>query len=310
MDKFDIVVQTANSSFQFPQRGDKFLMLVFMDRGHSREALIWLNQVRLHLQIIFLSNTLLALGLRINPTVFQHQDPSVMHSTKKWPKEEPTEVDFELWREAMEDIFPSWLRVHSVGEYVNETHQIHAWQWCPDFNNLLHSAAGSATMDVYSNTARKLNRHTKMSTCLWEERGEISSVDKIQPGVFRIPSTAREAPTAPIPNCFLAVLRKWGCMWLWEHTRVEGGMEWILEAIQDGFLVAVTDGSYIRQLHLNLCLAAFVLECAKGRTKIIGGIGTCHPPLCPTVIPVVGIKSSAGHCRHHKIPCARGQLRP
>jgi hypothetical protein len=51
--------------------------------------------------------------------------------------------------------------------------------------------------------------------------------------------------------------------------RVEGGMEWISEAIQDGSLVAVTDGSYIRQLHPNLCLAAFVLECAKGHRKII-----------------------------------------
>ncbi len=51
--------------------------------------------------------------------------------------------------------------------------------------------------------------------------------------------------------------------------RVGGGTEWILEAIQDGSLVAVTDGSYIRQLHPNLCLAAFVLECAKWHGKII-----------------------------------------
>jgi hypothetical protein len=52
--------------------------------------------------------------------------------------------------------------------------------------------------------------------------------------------------------------------------RVEGGMEWILEAIQDSSLVAITDGLYIRQLHPNLCLAAFVLECTKGQRKIIG----------------------------------------
>ncbi len=47
-------------------------------------------------------------------------------------------------------------------------------------------------------------------------------------------------------------------------------MEWILEAIQDSSLVAITDGLYIRQLHPNLCLAAFVLECTKGQRKIIG----------------------------------------
>jgi hypothetical protein len=33
MDKFGVVVQTADSSFQLPQWGDKFLMLVFMEQA-------------------------------------------------------------------------------------------------------------------------------------------------------------------------------------------------------------------------------------------------------------------------------------
>jgi hypothetical protein len=89
------------------------------------------------------------------------------------------ESDFELWREAVEDICPSQLRIHCVGEFVAETHRIHAWQWCPDSNNLLHSVASSATMDVYSNTTRKLNRYTKTLTGPQEERGKICSVDEI-----------------------------------------------------------------------------------------------------------------------------------
>jgi hypothetical protein len=36
--------------------------------------------------------------------------------------------------------------------------------------------------------------------------------------------------------------------------------------------VAVTDGSYIRELYPNLCLAAFVLECAKGQGWMIGSV--------------------------------------
>jgi hypothetical protein len=46
-------------------------------------------------------------------------------------------------------------------------------------------------------------------------------------------------------------------------------MEWISKAIQDQSLVVVMDGSCIRQLCLNLCSVAFVLECAKGCKKII-----------------------------------------
>jgi hypothetical protein len=180
------------------------------------------------------------------------------------PKEELTESGIELWQEAVEDICSRRLRVYSVGEYVTETHRIHAWQSCPDSKNLLHSAASSATMEVYSNTTRKLNCYTKTLTCLQEERGEICSVDEIQHGVFCVTSTARRAPTAPISNSFLVLLHKLGCTWLWNHMQVERGMELILEAIQDGSLVSVTDGLYIRQLYRNLCLAAFVLECTKG----------------------------------------------
>jgi hypothetical protein len=51
---------------------------------------------------------------------------------------------------------------------------------------------------------------------------------------------------------------------------VSGGTECIQNSIKDGSLVAVTDGSYIRELHPNLCSAAFVVECAKGQGRIIG----------------------------------------
>jgi hypothetical protein len=103
-------------------------------------------------------------------------------------------------------------------------------------------------MDVYFKTTKKLNSYTKTETCPWSKRGEVCSVEEIQPRVFRMTSTARRASTAPFPNSFLDVLREWECTWLWEHMSVEGGMEWVSETIQDRSLVAVTDGSYIRQL--------------------------------------------------------------
>ncbi len=100
--------------------------------------------------------------------------------------------------------------------------------------------------------------------------GKICSVEEIQPGMFRVTSTARRAPTATPPTSFLDILRKWGRAWLWEHMAIEGRTEWVANAIQDRLLVAVTDGSYIQQLYPHLCSAAFMLECANGRGRIIG----------------------------------------
>ncbi len=44
-----------------------------------------------------------------------------------------------------------------------------------------------------------------------------------------------------------------------------GGYDWLHEAIMDGSLLAVTDGSYICELYPNLCSVAFVLKCKKDK---------------------------------------------
>jgi len=46
--------------------------------------------------------------------------------------------------------------------------------------------------------------------------------------------------------------------------KVTGGTGWLAKAIADNSLVAVTDGSYIKEHYPGLCAAAFVLECTKG----------------------------------------------
>jgi hypothetical protein len=95
-------------------------------------------------------------------------------------------------------------------------------------------------------------------------------VDEVQPGVFCITSMAWEVQDPSEPRIFVEVLCKWGCSWLWDYMSVEGGTDWIAEAITARSLVAVTDGSYIWQIYPHLCLAAFVLECAHGQGRLIG----------------------------------------
>jgi hypothetical protein len=73
-----------------------------------------------------------------------------------------------------------------------------------------------------------------------------------------------------MPCTFVDVLELWGNTWLWEHMTVRGGVEWLKHTILEGLLVAVTDGSYIRELFPNLCSAAFVLECSKGHGRVYG----------------------------------------
>ncbi len=179
-------------------------------------------------------------------------------------------ADMILWKEALEDICPSRRCLNCLGQYVAKSHRVREWRWCVLSNKLLCYYQDSTSMDIHQNTTKKLNCYTKSASSPKVVRGDICLVDKVQPGVFRISSTAREAQEPPGSTTFVEVLREWGCSWLWKHMSVKGGTDWIAQVIMAGSLVAIMDGSYMQQIYPNLCLAAFVLECSHGRGRLIG----------------------------------------
>ena len=71
-------------------------------------------------------------------------------------------------------------------------------------------------------------------------------------------------PSPSHPSTFLEVLEEWGSEWMWEKLQLQGENGWLEEAIRDNSLIAVTDGSYIKELFPNVNSAAFVLVCSKG----------------------------------------------
>ena len=83
-------------------------------------------------------------------------------------------------------------------------------------------------------------------------------------------STSRDVLEEEVPATLLEVLEEWGHGWMWKSLRLQGSDGWLTQAIQRGTLRAVTDGSYIRELHPELCSAAFVLECSEGSGRMLG----------------------------------------
>jgi hypothetical protein len=49
-----------------------------------------------------------------------------------------------------------------------------------------------------------------------------------------------------------------------------GNNGWIKEAIEDSLCVVVTDGSYIKQVYLELFANAFIMECSRGCERMMG----------------------------------------
>jgi hypothetical protein len=57
---------------------------------------------------------------------------------------------------------------------------------------------------------------------------------------------------------------------MWDNLAIKGDISWLAESIADNSLVAVTDGSYMKDTYPQLNLAAFVFECTRGRGHLWG----------------------------------------
>jgi hypothetical protein len=71
-------------------------------------------------------------------------------------------------------------------------------------------------------------------------------------------------------SLFWSIVESWGNTWMWDNLKITGDIGWIAEAIANNTLIAITDGSYMRELYPHLNSTAFVLECTKGRGRLMG----------------------------------------
>jgi hypothetical protein len=98
--------------------------------------------------------------------------------------------------------------------------------------------------------------------------GTICTTQEVALGVKLIILYADSPPAQGKPKKFWEVLRRWQRTWMWENLQWVGDDHWIAEAIEDGTLIAVTDGSYMKDLYPNIHSAALVLKCMKGRGRL------------------------------------------
>jgi hypothetical protein len=98
-----------------------------------------------------------------------------------------------------------------------------------------------------------------------EEVSEICTMKKV--GNIGVHNVSAHTPMPPIkaaPSNFWEAIQGWGNTWLWDNLVISGDTSWIAKAIADNSCVAVTDGSYMKEVNPNLNSVAFVFECSKG----------------------------------------------
>jgi hypothetical protein len=264
---FGFTLSVNNLPMRYPRDGDDWLMSRFIARGYSEEELVNLNRVRKHQQVLFLSDILGAGGGSVDKRYLRKRRVGECWSSMKFPREEVTVPDMELWCRAIAQVVVHGPAQTSLGVFRANGHKL--WEWRIVENRGRLYRQNGHQVEVYGHTRRGRYKYIRNSRS-GKMRGHMATVEEGTPGVKKVCSVA-PPPIRPTPPMdFLEVLRRWGHTWIWGDLVVIGGTEWIAQSIGDNSLVAATDGSYIKEHYPELCSAAFVLECTKGRGRLAG----------------------------------------
>jgi len=249
---FGFTLSVRNLPACYPREGDDWLMSRFIARGYTANELATLNRVRKHQQVLFLSDILGAGGGSVDKRYLQKRQAGECWSSMKFPREVVTAPEMELWRRALVQVVTQGPAQVSLGTFKVDGHKLWEWQVVENRGRLYRKNGDQ--VEVYGHVRRGRYRHLRTSRS-GKMRGDMATVEEGMPGTMKVCSVAH-LPIRPIaPKDFLDVLRGWGQTWIWEDLKVTGGTDWLAQAISDNSLVAV---------------AAFVLECTKGRGRLVG----------------------------------------
>ena len=304
-----VKVHFRQLTLRLPREGDRWLMSEFRRLGYGDKDLLRLNRVRLHQQVLFLSDVLCACGRILDRRYLSRRPRDAAWSTAKFPRESPPRQYFQLWAGALQRLTTQGGLVTRLGRFLCEGHKIWEWKLDSGASRLLHHRDG--VMDVYvrgqaeGRTRGRANRWHKAEHALAPTtEGAIASVREVSEGVVSVLSSLQGPQDRTAPSCFLQVLQEWGSTWLWDSLRLVGDDDWLEGAIRDGTCVAVTDGSFIKQLVPDLCSAGFVLECSRGRGRIVGSFPEVSRNACAYRGELLGLMAI------HLILLAVNKVRP
>ena len=152
-----------------------------------------------------MSDILTASGNKICSEIPPRRPRGEAWSSMRWPNEQLTTSNMELWPNAMLSICPSQIWTTRVGQFIGPTHRVWKWFWNSDASTLHRIHENGNTEDVFV-AGRKPNRaHYSHS----QDRKNLCMVCSGQPILegehWRLLLIAPTAGTDPVPTTFLAV---------------------------------------------------------------------------------------------------------
>jgi hypothetical protein len=248
---FGLHLTLRNVNCHPPRGGADWIMMQFLRLGYPENELSRLNRVRLHQQVLFVSDAMDAGGRAIDRKYMSRRLDTQSWSSLIFPKERPSRSDFKLWKAGLLQLrLGSRHSQTRIQGFQGGGHKVWDWRYDEEGGRVLH-LKGNGVMDVY--TPSLVPGFETLPNCWTRSRTEVRVEDcrmvcmvkEINLTVWLICSYAMAAPTPRTPTDFWEVMQEWGCDWLWKDLQLVSPTEWLADAIAEGSCIGVTDGSYM-----------------------------------------------------------------
>ena len=280
LDRFQLKLILDLEGFALPREHDRWIMAAFEQIGYSLSECKLLNQVRLHQQVLFESDIFEADGRTINGKFLQPRQLGTAWSTYKFGKQKPIPHAFNLWREAISHLTPGGRRNPKLGTFLRSPHILWSHRYDPE-EDVIVATEGEERVLYQQQESSRRGRNTPFTRRFpiepIEEKLHLCSTRTHNSDTVTLASHIAPAPPTPIFSHFHEVIRANPENHWWEDLKYTGNGLWLYTAIRQGTLIGVSDGSYIKELHTNVCSAAVILECSESGERLTMSITDVSP---------------------------------
>jgi hypothetical protein len=144
--RLQIDIMLADLPLQPPREQDLWLMQEFGRLNYSSKDLQCLNSVRMHQQVLYLSDVMDASGRAIDRKYLQPRPMEETWSDLVFPIEFPAPRDFRIWKDTIPQIRALGGRLH-LGRYTQQGHKIWKWRYDLEKSKLYHCKG--KLVDIY-----------------------------------------------------------------------------------------------------------------------------------------------------------------
>lgn len=144
-----------------PRTHDIFLMDYFLRLNFKPAQLKLLNQCRIYLQVLTLTDICSADGVSIADPILLGLKLFDRRSTLNWPEQQrPQQEAWKLWKSALDHLASETIKIHPLGNWLSDHHQQWFWYMDPCTLNLFNNPSRDTWFQILP-TQRTTNSRTR-----------------------------------------------------------------------------------------------------------------------------------------------------